>query len=102
MVIFRQLLPLLIISFPTMLFGWPCLGAINKQKQVTFSTITAAVVQIVILVLMVIFDKFTLLNVALARIISEICLCSIRVFFCVKHRGEFTAVKKACSKGELM
>lgn len=101
-VIFRQLLPLLIISFPTMLFGWPCLGAINKQKQVTFSTITAAVVQIVILVLMIIFDKFTLLNVALVRIISEICLCSIRVFFCVKHRGEFTAAKKACSKGGLM
>ena len=28
--IFRMLLPVVIISFPAMLFGWPCLGAINK------------------------------------------------------------------------
>ena len=91
-VIFRQLLPLLIISFPSMLFGWPCLGAINKQKQVTFSTITAAVVQIVILLLMIILNKFTLLNVALSRIVSELCLCWLRVYFCIKNKSEFKVV----------
>lgn len=87
--VFRWLLPLLVISFPAMLFGWPCLGAIDKQKEVTASTVTAAVIQILFIGALIITGKFTLISIAIARIISEFCLCLIRVIFCVKFRRLF-------------
>ena len=87
--VLRSLLPLLIISFPSMLLGWPCLGAIQKQKQVTVSTVLAAVAQIFVLVLLIIAGKLTLFTIALARIISEIVLLLVRSSCCVKYRKEF-------------
>lgn len=87
--VFRWLLPLLVISFPTMLFGWSCLGAIEKQKEVTSSTITAAVIQILLIGILIITNKFTLINIAIARLVSELCLCLMRIFLCVKFRNLF-------------
>ena len=87
--VLKSLLPLLIISFPSMLLGWPCLGAIRKQRQVTLSTVLAALIQILVLVLLIIWGQLTLFTVAIARIISEIVLLSSRSFFCVKYKGEF-------------
>lgn len=87
--VFNWLLPLLIISFPSMLFGWPCLGAIDKQKQVTFSTMASALIQIVLLIVLIATNSFTLINIALARVISEAMLLLIRLYFCFKYRCEF-------------
>lgn len=87
--VLRSLLPLLVISFLSMLFGWPCLGAINKQKQVTLSTVLAAVVQILVLVLLIIAGKLTLFTIAFARIISEVVLLLVRSSYCVRYRMEF-------------
>lgn len=91
--IFRCLLPLLIMSFPVMLLGWPCLGAIEKQKQVTFSTICAAILQILILIILMITNHLTLVTIAFARCLSELLLLGIRVYFCVKFRKEFVLKK---------
>ena len=88
--IFRCLTPLLVLSFPSMLFGWPVLGAIDKNKETTFSTVTSAVVQVLCLVVFAMMNQFTLVNVALSRIISEFCLLSIRVFFTLKNKKLFT------------
>ena len=87
--VFRWMLPLLIISFPSMLFGWPCLGAINKQKQVTISTVASALVQVIILLLLIFVDKFTLVGIAMARIVSEFVLLTIRLIYCYMYRKEF-------------
>lgn len=87
--IFRCLLPLLIMSFPVMLLGWPCLGAIDKQKQVTFSTISAAVLQILTLVILLLTNHLTLITIALARCLSELLLLGIRAYYCVKFRKKF-------------
>lgn len=87
--VLRSLLPLLIISFFSMLLGWPCLGAIKRQKQVTISTALAAIVQILILVLLIVVGRLTLFTIALARIISEIVLLLVRGTCCIKYRKEF-------------
>lgn len=87
--VFRWMLPLLIISYPSMLFGWPCLGAINKQKQVTISTVASALVQVIILLLLIFVDKFTLVGIAMARIVSEFVLLTIRLIYCYMYRKEF-------------
>jgi len=87
--ILQSLIPVLIFSFPGMLFGWPTLGAINKAKQVTFSTITTAIFQILGLLLLLIFGWFELISVAILRGLTEFVLMSIRLMFCVKYKSEF-------------
>ena len=87
--VFRYMLPLLIISFPSMLFGWPCLGAIDKQKQVTQSTIVAAVVQVAILFAFIITKNFNLITIALARLISESVMLFLRIYYCFKYKKDF-------------
>ena len=51
--LFRLLVPVLIFSFPAVVLGWPTLGALNKAAQVTKTTILAAVVQVVSLLLLI-------------------------------------------------
>lgn len=87
--VFRYMLPLLILSFPSMLFGWPCLGAIDKQKQVTQSTIVAAVVQVAILFAFIITKNFNLITIALARLISESVMLFLRIYYCFKYKNDF-------------
>lgn len=88
--VLRTLIPLLFISFPAMLFGWPALGAISKEKQVTKTTICAALVQIIGLILLAILNQFTLLNIAILRCVSEFLLFFLRFFYCRKYKLEFT------------
>lgn len=40
--VFRALIPVLLLSFPAMLCGWPMLGSIGKQRTVMITTIIAA------------------------------------------------------------
>ena len=82
----RNLVPVLLFSFPAMLYGWPTLGAINKEKQVTASTIIAAVVQILGISLLIMSGKMSLVSVAIIRCISEMCLFVIRFFFYNKYK----------------
>lgn len=72
-----------------MLFGWPVLGAISKAKEVTITTILAAVVQITGLAVLIIFSKFTLVSIALVRCFSESVLLSTRLRMCIKYKNEF-------------
>lgn len=87
--ILRALIPVLIFSFPGMLLGWPTLGAIEKTKQVTFSTIVTAVFQVLGLLLLFALGCFGLISVAVLRCITEFVLMSIRLFFCQKYKHEF-------------
>ncbi len=88
----KYLIPLLILSFPAMLYGWPCLGAIDKQKATSFSTIVSSLVQVCGLILLLIIDQFTLLNICIVRCVTELCLCSIRMFIVYKNKNLFERV----------
>lgn len=88
--IFRMLCPLFILSFFSILYGWPTLGAIGKVKTATFTTITAAVAQVLGLVILIAINKFTLINIAILRCLSELLLMSMRMFFTFKNKKLFT------------
>ena len=91
--VFRFLLPVLIFSFPGMIIGFPVLGVIGKVKDTTISTIFSAVFHIVGLVILVYFNKFTILNVAILRSLTEAVLLFIRIYFLsrAKREGVFYA-----------
>ena len=85
----RWFIPLLFISFPAMIFGWPVLGAIGKNRQTTVTTVIAAVVQILGLGVLVAADAFTLFNLTMLRAGTDLLLFASRALVCWKYRKEF-------------
>lgn len=87
--LFRWLLPVLIFSFPAMVLGWPTLGALDKAKQVTKTTVLSAIVQVVSLLLLLAIGYFNILWIAVSRCLTEFVLMLSRGAFCWKYRDEF-------------
>lgn len=87
--VFRCLIPVMAFGFPAMLLGWPTLGAINKAKQVSFTTLFAALVQVGSLLILVLVGHFELIPVAICRSISELCLLISRAAYVIKYRMSF-------------
>ncbi|NLD19048.1 MAG: oligosaccharide flippase family protein [Clostridiales bacterium] len=90
--VMRCLVPVLLFSFPAMLFGWPTLGALGKAKETTKTTLGAAIVQITGLVILGLTDNFTILLVALMKSFTEVCLMSFRLGYCWKFKDEFNHI----------
>lgn len=87
--VFQALVPVLFFSFPAMLYGWPALGPIGKQKEATTSTICTAVLQVLGLVLLILLGKFTLISIAILRGLTELFMLIMRGGYCFKYRREF-------------
>ena len=88
--VLRCLVPVMFFSFLSMLFGWPMLGAIGRQKETTRTTVITAMVQISGLLLLILSNKFTLITIALLRSCTEFLLFALRANYCYKFREEFT------------
>lgn len=88
-VLLRCLIPLIYISFPSMLYGWPTLGAIGKVKQTSITTIVASIAQIIGLFLLILSNHFTLIAIAWLRFAVELLLFGQRFFLTYKYKGLF-------------
>lgn len=86
----RYLIPVMFLGFFSMLYGWPVLGSIEKQKEVTSTTVFAASFQSVGLMLLVWVDEFTLVNIAILRCITELLLFLSRYSYYRKFRYLFS------------
>lgn len=89
----RDITPLLFISFPSMLFGWPVLGAIEKVKETTFTTVLTTFAQVIGLVILILAKEFNLANIAMLRNLTEMILLISRLYFCYKFRDCFVVEK---------
>lgn len=87
--IFRTLSPVLILSFVVGIFGWPALGAIDKVKETTNSTIFGALIQIGGLGFLVCINRFTVINIAVLRSVSEISMLLLRMYYVKKYKSYF-------------
>lgn len=87
--LFRCMIPILVFSFPSSLFGWPALGAIGKAKEVSKTTICAALMQVFGLGVLLITNSFTLLHIAILRVLSEALMMALRVGYCFRFKKEF-------------
>ena len=88
--IFRILIPTLFFGFFAIILGWPTLGAIGKNKETTLSTIISIIVNIVLLVILIITNSFTIINIAIVRVITEIILFGTRYYFFNKYKYLFS------------
>ena len=85
----RLLTPVMFFGFLSMIYGWPTLGAINKQKQVTVTTVTAATFQVFALLVLIGLNCFNLIAIAIVRCITEFILFATRFGVYWKNRREF-------------
>lgn len=85
----REFIPLIIISFFSITCGWPLLGAINKEKEMTFTTIFTAILQVVGVLLLIVTNNFTIPSLIVVRTMTELVLAILRVYFSVKYRYLF-------------
>ena len=87
--ILKILLPVILASFYSMLYGWPVLGAIGKEQQTTISTVVAAVLQISGILIIYFLDVFNLVSLAICCGVSEIALLIIRYSIFIKNKKLF-------------
>ena len=87
--VFRALIPVLFFGFLAVMFGWPVLGAIGKEKEATVSTICSVLLHIALLVFLVFTNSFTLFNIALVRSLTEILFFAIRFYYFNKYKHLF-------------
>lgn len=87
--ILRLLVPCLFFAFFSMIIGWPALGSIGKAKEATTSTLVSCIIYIVMLVGLVISNSFTLVNVAIVRVLADVILLVVRFYYCRKFKDLF-------------
>ena len=91
--IIRWIIPVIIASFPALLYAWPCFSVINKEKTNTIITVVCAGVQIIGIVIVMVSDMFTLIALAVVRSIVEVILAIARVIAIYKYRKQFNSEK---------
>lgn len=88
--ILQILTPCLFFSFLAIIYGWPTLGAIDQNRAVTISTVTSVIINIALLLLLALTDHFTLINIAIIRVLSEIILFGLRFAAYFRHKQLFS------------
>lgn len=81
--------PVLWLSYPAMLFGFPVLAAMGKAKQLAASSIISALFHIAGLCILATCGLFTIVNVAILRCCTEGILCLIRSYYTLKLSQDF-------------
>lgn len=83
--VFRAMLPLVIISLPTFLFGYPVLGALGKVKVANTSVMIGSVFHVVgLVVLYFILNKLNFITITLLTVCTELIVFGIRMFVIIK------------------
>lgn len=85
----KDSVPLLIISFFSILFGWPLLGAIDKVKETTYTTVSTAIFQVIGLVILIITHNFSIPSLLLVRTITELYMACYRISLVFEYRSLF-------------
>lgn len=76
-------------SYCNTLLGWPTLGVINHQAEVTTSTVVSTIFNLAALLFLLSIGQLSLFSVAITRVITELILFLIRFYYFRKFRQEF-------------
>lgn len=84
--LFRKMIPLLAITLPTYLFGYPMLGSINKNDKANKSVIIGAIFHIIGLLVMYVTKILTFEKVIYLTIATETIILGLRVYYFNKYK----------------
>lgn len=81
-----QLIPVLVFSFYSMLYGWPVLGALNLSKEVAATTVVAAVLQLIMIGYFCSSGELSLLTTSICCGVAEGVLLLTRLVILLKEK----------------
>lgn len=88
-IVLRTVSPILGLTFYVFILGWPMLGAINRVKETTTTTVMYALVSIAGLAILIATGRLNLITLAILRWVTELFLLALRAGYCYKFRNEF-------------
>lgn len=92
--IIRFIIPVIIASFFALVYGWPCFSAINREKQNTIITIIGAVVHVLGIVVLLLFNCFDLISLSVVRGFVEIVIALLRMIIVYRNKKFFVVKAK--------
>ena len=93
--------PVIWLSFFSLVFGWPLLGAFGFTKHVTYTTIASGILSVFAITAVGLSGYGTLATMAVVRCLTEALLCCSRVGIAYVKRGDMVRMSAACkSAGE--
>ena len=76
--------PVFIFSYPATLIGYPVLAAFGQDRELTTSSVTAAVFNAVVLSFLLFSGNLTLFSACILRVCTEMVLLSVRAFYVLR------------------
>lgn len=87
--ILKCMIPVMFFGFMSVIYGWPTLGAIGKVKETSATTIIAVIFQLAAIIICILNNGLTLMNMAVIRSLTEIVLFVGRFSVYCKYRSLF-------------
>jgi len=87
--VFKVMIPVLVLSFVSFMYGSPCLIVLEKQKWQVLSISLGIVVQMLGMAILIMTETFDLTNLAIIRCVSELVVCLARVCVVYKNKSNF-------------
>lgn len=85
----RLLTPCVLLSFITVMTGYPLLSPLGLTKFANYSSIVSSIFHIVFVLLLIIFNKFSVSSLCILTIFSELMNSLIRIFIYFNYRMRF-------------
>lgn len=84
---FRRMIPMLIITLPAYLYGFPMLGSINRNDKANLSVIIGAVFHFIGLITLFVCKWLTFYNIIYLTTMTETLILLIRVYCFNKYKN---------------
>ncbi|MTH18083.1 oligosaccharide flippase family protein [Flavobacterium sp. LC2016-01] len=78
-IVFKILLGACLISAPSILIGYPLLGALGQARYANFTVIVSSIFHVTMLVLLLVFNSITVYTVACLVVITELLVLVLRL-----------------------
>ena len=85
--LFRAMLPLIIITLPTYLLGYPILGSMGKMKEANLSVVYGSIFHILGIIVIYFTSNINMIYIINLTCITETIILIIRCYYVCKYRG---------------
>lgn len=86
--ILRLMLPILVITLPNYLLGFPTMSPLGISKYANISVIIGSIIQIVNIIILAIIRKLNIYSICIITIITELSILLIRIYYIFKKTKE--------------
>ena len=91
----RAMLPVIAITLPTYVFGFPVLGAMGLNKHVNYSTIIGAIFHVIGLIILAVMGMINIVSLGIMTSITEFLILGYRLTVVAINRKTFKTKEQA-------